>query len=237
MKKNYVSYVVFSIFVLVGIGLLVGSAVYAKYFYSFMSKAEEITGEVARIEEYYDSHHDLQHRVFVSYRYNGVDYEDVAINFYSSSMYEGKEITLYCDPDHPYNIKAKSSGTVVIVVLTVMGLIFLLIGMVTLIRGIRKKLQKRKRLTEGKMLRGVVDRIEYNTSVTANGMHPFVIFCSYRDEYKGITYRFKSENIWTDPSLVFQPGSAIEIYVEENDYSKYYVNAQQVIEQKIVDFT
>lgn len=237
MKKKGVIYVLFSVFILVGIGLLIGSAVYAKHFYSFMSKAEEITGEVARIEEYYDSDHDLQHRVFVSYRYDGVDYENVAINFYSSSMYEGKEITLYCDPDHPHNIRAKSSETVVIVVLTVMGLIFMLIGDVALIGAIRKKLQNRKRLMEGKMLLGVVDHIEYNTSVTANGMHPFVIFCSYRDEYKDITYRFKSENIWTDPSLVFQPGSAIEIYVEENDYSKYYVNAQQAIEQKVVDFT
>lgn len=237
MKKKDTSYVAFSIFALVGIGLLIGSTLYAKSFYSFKDKAVEITGKVARIEEYYDSDHDLNHRVYVSYQYDDVDYENVPINFYSSSMYEGKEITLYCDPEHPYNIKCESSGIFVIVSLIVMGLIAMVIGVFPLVVVGRKVLQKRKCLKKGKMLRGVVDSIEYNTSVASNGVHPFVIFCSYRDEYKDITYRFKSENIWTDPSLVFQPGSSIEIYVEENDYSKYYVNAQQAIEQKIVDFT
>lgn len=237
MKKKYTFYVGFSFFALIGIGLMISSVLYAKSFYSFKNKAEEITGEIARIEEYRDSDHDLKHRVYVSYWYNDVEYEDVPIDFYSSSMYEGKEITLYCDPDNPSNIKCKSSGIFVIVGLMAMGLILMVIGIYPVVCGVRKMLQKKKRLEKGKMLRGVVDSIECNTSVASNGVHPFVIFCSYRDEYKDITYRFKSENIWTDPSLVFQPGSSIEIYVEENDYSKYYVNAEQVIEQKVVDFT
>lgn len=31
----------------------------------------------------------------------------VALNSYSSSMYEGKEITLYCDPEHPGKSRSK----------------------------------------------------------------------------------------------------------------------------------
>lgn len=237
MKKNRIVYVVFVIFLIVGIGLLAGAFLFSRYFASFKARAEEVTGEITRIEEYYDSDRELRHHVYVSYTYDGVDYDDVSINSYNSSMYEGKEIELLCDKKNPEHIMKKSAGNLVVIILAGIGIIFVLVGGIPLLVMTGKKSKNKKILENGQVLHALVDSIEYNTSVAVNGTHPYVIFCSYRDEYKDITYRFKSENIWTDPFLVFQPGSDIEVYVEPGDYSKYYVNAQKMIEQKVVDFT
>lgn len=237
MKKNRIVYVVFVIFLIVGIGLLAGAFLFSRYFASFKARAEEVTGEITRIEEYYDSDRELRHHVYVSYTYDGVDYDDVSINSYNSSMYEGKEIELLCDKKNPEHIMGKSAGNLVVIILSGIGIIFVLVGGIPLLVMIRKKSKNKKILEKGQVLHALVDSIEYNTSVAVNGTHPYVIFCSYRDEYQDITYRFKSDNIWTDPFLVFQPGSDIEVYVEPGDYSKYYVNAQKMIEQKVVDFT
>lgn len=237
MKKNRFIYGIFIIFGVIGIGLLIGAALYGWHYADFKAGAEEVTGEIARIEEYYDSDHEIKHRVYVNYTYDGIDYEEVSINSYTSSMYEGKEITLLCDPKNPRHIMERSAGSLVIIILAGMGSVFTLIGGIPLIVIGRKNHRKKEILSKGHVLHAVVDSIEYNTRVAVNGAHPFVIFCSYRDEYKDITYRFKSENVWTDPSLVFQPGSSIEVYVEPDDYSKYYVNAQQVLEEKVVDYT
>ncbi len=52
-----------------------------------------------------------------------------------------------------------------------------------------------------------------------------------------MTYRFRSDNLWTDPGPVLPPGSEIRVYVHPDDYSKYYVDAKSYIEGKIMDFT
>lgn len=237
MKQNRFVYVIFIAFSVIGIGFLIGAALSGWHYAAFKAEAEEITGEITEIKEYYDTDHELQHRVYVSYTFEGMDYKQVRINSYNSSMYEGKEITLLCDPKNPQHIEERSAGTILIIILTGIGTVFTLVGIIPLFVIGRKHHRKKELLAKGHILYAVVDSIEYNTSMAVNGRHPFVIFCSYRDEYQDITYRFKSENLWTDPSLVFPPGSSVEVYVEPDNYSKYYVNAQQVLEQKIVDYT
>lgn len=237
MKKGKIIYLPLIIFSIVGIGLLVGGIFYYMNYNNFKSKAEEVTGEISRIESYYDSDHDLRHQVYVSYTYDGVYCEDVSIGSYSSSMYEGKKITLLCDPENPHHIMEKSSGTIGGLILMGMGAIFSVVGIIPMVVMIRKNIQKKKVRSNGKVLHAVVDSIDYNRNYSVNGRHPYVIYCSYQDEYKDISYRFKSENLWTDPSIIFSTGSPIDVYVDPNDYSKYYVSAEQALEQKVVDFT
>lgn len=237
MKKNRFIYILFTIFCVTGMGLLLGGILYGWHYAGFKKDAEKITGEIAAIESYYDSDHELKHRVYVNYTYDGSDYEEVPINSYSSSMYEGKEIELLCNPENPWEIQEKSAGSFLIIILSGMGILFILVGGIPLLVIVRKNHRNKEVLVNGQVLHAVVDSIEYNTNVAVNGRHPFVIFCSYRDEYKDVIYRFKSGNLWTDPAVVFQPGSPIEVYVEPTDYSKYYVNAEKILEEKVVDFT
>ena len=112
MKKNPLLIIFYSIFFAVGIGLLIGSIAFFKSNSEFKEIADEVTAKIIRIEEYYDSDDDLHHRVYVTYSYNGTVYDNVAIGFYNSNMFEGKEITLLCDPDNPKRIQSSSAFSI-----------------------------------------------------------------------------------------------------------------------------
>lgn len=237
MKKNGFLSIFFAIFTAIGIVMLIGGCVWAGNFISFKSTAEEISGTITRIESYRDADNELSHRVYVSYQYDGKTYEDISLGYYSSGMYEGEEIELLCDPEKPGRVKTSFSNIMVSLVFVLIGTVFTLIGGIPLVVMARKKRQDRKLLEHGHVLHAVVENIDYNTSFTVNGRHPYVIICSYRDEYKDITYRFKSKNLWTDPSVVFPVGSNIDVYVMPDNFKKYYVKAEQALEEKVVDLT
>lgn len=237
MKKNRFVYVLFSIFAIAGIGLLIGAICAGIYFSNFKSQAVKITAEITDIRKYYDIDNELEHRAYVSYSYDGEEYENVPLNSYSSSMYEGEKIELLCDPEHPGRIMTSSLGIILPAVLGGMGIIFALVGIIPLIVMRRKKKKQKELLEKGTVIYATVDSIQMNTSYSVNGRHPYVIYCSYKDIYKDVTYQYKSENLWTDPTGVLPPGSTVGVYVMPNDYSRYYVDAQRVLEQKIVDYT
>lgn len=212
-----------------GIGWLISAL-------QFKATAVEVPGEITRIDSAYDDDGDEHYSVFVSYEYNGERYEDVRINSYSSSMYEGKEITLYCDPDKPRHIQAKSMLYFPPIFLMAFGLTFALVGGSFTIFVIINSLKRKRLMQQGISIYATVEEIEYVTNTSVNGKHPYTIYCTYRDEYKDVTYRFKSENLWSDPSAVFPVGSIIEVKVDANDYSKYYVNVEEA-ERRLIDYT
>ena len=238
MKKNKISafLMLFSgIFLTVGIGLLAGGVFWLVNALNFKATAEKITGEITRIESYLDSDGDMSHSVFVTYHYGGKLYEDVGISSYSSSMYEGKEITLYCDPERPGKIRESSMYFFGPIMLIGMGAIFACVGGGTMIVPLRTSARNKKLRENGSSIYATVEQTVYNTNVSVNGVHPYNLICTYRDDYKDITYRFRSHDLWTDPSSVFPDGSTIEVQVAGDDYSKYYVNTDE-LDRKIMDY-
>ena len=103
MKRNHDTYGIniFIIFAVIGILLLAGAVGFYVKNTKFKNNAVEITGKIVDIQSYRDSDDDLNHSVYVSYSLDGEEYNNVPLNFYSSSMYVGQSITLYCDPKHP----------------------------------------------------------------------------------------------------------------------------------------
>lgn len=225
------------IFAIIGVVLLVSAVMVYISDRKFMVEAEEISGVIDTIETYRDSDHETHHRVYVDYTYNGQQYGKVQVSFYSSSMYEGKEIILYCDPKHPERVVVKGADVFADIMLSVMGVIFLCVGIIPIIGSIRRKAKIKKVQETGRTLYATVDEISCNTSYTFNGRHPYVIFCSYRDDYKNITYRFKSESLWFNPEPAVTAGSMIRVFVEENNYKNYYVDTESMIRGTIVDYT
>lgn len=225
------------VFAFVGAVFLAGAVMVYVSDQKFMAEAEEIMGVVDTIESYRGSDHDMHHRVYVNYTYNGQQYNRVQIGFYSSSMYEGKEIALYCDPQHPERVVVQGSDIIAAAIFAVLGIIFFGVGMTLIISSIRRKARKKKVRENGRALYATVDEINRSRNVTVNGRHPYVVFCSYRDDYKDITYRFKSDYLWVNPEPVITVGSTIKVYVEADNYKNYYVDAESMIQGKIVDYT
>lgn len=224
------------VFLIAGVGMLIGGIFLLMSTLRFKETAIEISGEITRIDSTYDNDGDEHCSVFVSYEYSGERYENVRLNSYSSSMYEGKKISLYCDPENPRHIQAGSMLYFAPIFLLAMGTVFALVGGGILIPTITAISNRKKIREQGISIYATVEEIAYDTSITVNGRHPFALYCIYRDDYKDVTYRFKSGKLWIDPSTVFPVGSMIEVKVDANDYSKYYVNAEEV-EKKIIDYT
>ena len=118
----------------------------------------------------------------------------------------------------------------------IMGIIFTAVGAGMIIGFLRRPLLERKLKKNSMVLYATVTDIKYDTSFTVNGENPFVIYCNWKDEYKDITYRFKSKGIWSDPSFYFPVGGTIPVRVNPKDYSQYMVDVE-AMEKRIVDYT
>ncbi len=237
MKKQNSVTLTFGIFALIGIGMLIGGIIFLMNGIRFRENAVEITATIVEIDSYRDRDGDRHHQVYVNYSFNGETYSHIRLGEYSSSMYEGKEITMLCNPDAPNQVKTTSGIYLAGGILILMGVIFTLTGTIPLILSIRRSNRQKKLLTDGQILHATVDSITRNRNIRVNGRSPYVLYCSYRDEYKDVTYRFKSNNLWSDPGLIFSIGGHIDVYVDRNDYSNYYVNAEQSISERIIDYT
>lgn len=236
MKKDRFLTIFFSIFAVVGIGLLIGAVLLFVNESRFRKTAVNITGEVVDIVSHY-SHGKSYREVFVTYTFEGQTYEGVELMGDGINMYVGKSISLLCDPENPGRVRTESGSLLVTILLTVMGIVFSCVGIIPMIFAAKKKQKRKHLLANGRVLHATVERVGRNTSIAVNGQNPYVIYCSWKDEYTDVLYRFKSDNLWTDPSFLFDSSSEINVYVDGNDFSKYYVDAERGLAQKVVDFT
>lgn len=235
-SKKRVFYILPCTFLIVGIGLLIGGILWLSSSMRFQEKAVEISGVITDIASHRDSDGERHSSAYVSYEFGGELYEDVRLNSYSSSMHRGMEITLYCDPSDPWNVQPKSMIYFGPALLGGMGLLFALVGAVVLAVMAAGASRRRKIREQGRSIYATVEEVARNVNYRVNGVHPFVIYCTYRDDYKDVTYRFKSENLMTDPSAFFPVGSTIEVKVMEDDYSQYCVIVDET-DQKVIDYT
>lgn len=236
MKKLGVNFI-FIFFLIMGLvfsGIGVGVIITGR---QFVSRADKVSATIVDIEKYRTDDDYVEYDVYVDYEYQGEAYTDVLLNSYSSGMYEGKTITVLVDPEDPYHVDTQLGAVILGAIFAGIGMIFVLIGGIALLVRTRHKKKIVRLREEGRCLQATVESIDFNMYVTVNGAHPWIILCSYYDDSKDLTYRFKSDNLWTDPSAVYPVGSTVLVYVDAQDYSKYYVDAERNINARVVDFT
>lgn len=237
MKKNRLEVLLFGIFAATGILLLIIGVIVVVNQSRFQMGAVPVAATISSIESYQGSDGDMRHRVCVDYNFQGREYKEMPLNYFSSGMYVGQELTLYCDPAQPAKVRAKGAMMLAPLILAFMGVIFTLIGGLPMLHFAKKNRCRKKLLQSGRALYAEVEGVDFNTSYTVNGRHPYVLYCHYRDPYSDITYRFKSDNLWTDPAPYFPAGAEVEVLVMEGDYSTYHVNVERVLESRVVDYT
>lgn len=218
------------VFVCIGIFLTVSGS-------KFRQNAVKVSAVISEIESYRDSDGEVWHRIYVNYYYGGEKYENVRLNEYSSNMYEGKEIKIMLDPDNPRKLMTSLGMYIGPFIFLIMGIIFTCAGVFPLIGLGRRSSAKKKLIASGQYIYALVESIQYNESYSVNGRHPFVVYCIYKDDYRDIVYRFKSDNIWTNPTYAIQPGSEIKVFVDSNNYKNYHVDIEGILQGKIVDYT
>ncbi|MBQ3544837.1 MAG: DUF3592 domain-containing protein [Lachnospiraceae bacterium] len=228
-----------SIFLLIGIGQIVMGF----FFLKFGEKTDDYVKIKAVISEIVvdrDSDGDTDYEVFVDYTYDGVTYGKKPFNMYSSSMYEGKEIDILCDPDNPEKITYEGSHMLPSIILFILGGVFSLVAIILLIvmacvsknsKDGKKKLEKK-----GVRVSATVEEVRVDEQASANGNIAYRIICVYNDEVDNIMYRYKSDVLFDDPSGFYYKGASIDVLINPEDPGDYHVIVEHMQTTKVVDF-
>jgi len=241
-NKNKEPKFMFALFVIVGLGVLMGSYAVYNSGSDFRKIAMETEATITRIETFtrYDDDGDAvtAREVYVKFSANGKEYEGT-LDYWSPGMREGRSIKVLYHPNNPQNFRSASGSIFISLVMFILGLPFLLTGILTLLR--QRKMSKRKQLllSYGRKLSAQVDDVIVgNTSANDRRCHN--IICSYKDELANYTYTYKSENVWARiPPFDYDDNlPKIDVYVDSNDFSKYYVDVDTWLNRLgVIDFT
>lgn len=222
MKENKVENLTWIIFAIIGAILVVIGFILFGSVFNYNNKIET-TGIITRISLSRNSENESR-RVYVSYVVKGDEYES-ALNGYSSSFYEGKEVEIYYDKDNPNKIGMKSLD-LLFLILPGIGLIFLIIGGTgILVKVNKKKLEKRLKENGEPIYADYVETI-INTSYSVNGRYPYKIICEWTNPVDSEEYMFKSKNIWSNPEDIIEEKNIKQfpVYIDKNNKKKYLVD-------------
>ena len=214
IKESKIEYILL-IFLAIGIGLLIGSGFLLKLHIDNKKECLPVEAEITAIYSSNDSH-----RVYVSYEVDGVFYNNVRYNVYSSSMYEGKTITIYYNPENPGEIASVNGNLVACIMLAIMGLIFSLVGGIIPSKMMIDNLAKKKIKQSGIPVNCFVTEIKVDKSVRVNGKHThYFIFCR---PFNDNTKTFKSKSFVFEHNI--SEGDILKVYIDSKQPEKYYVD-------------
>lgn len=228
MKTHLILIIMGLFFLLVGSGLIVGGVVTRNYSNDFFKSAKSTTATIDKIERYRDSDGESEYDVLVSYEAEGQYYDDIELDYYNSSMYQGQQLTVYYQATRPNIIKTKVDSFFIFAILIGMGSLFALIGLILSIIGFNIKPKQRLKTT-GICYNATVTDIIEQRNVTVNGRHPYYVDCLAHNHHTGQQMLFRSKGIF-DGSMLYKL-TTVPVYVDPKNPKKYYVDVYGAIEE------
>ncbi len=227
------------VFFLVGILLIIVSVFTYVGNKQFESNAEKIMATITDIDTYRTRSNGktkTRHNVYIEYEVDGKVYNR-ELNYYTSSMYEGKEIEVMYNPNNPADVRAYEN--IAFIILAFMGLVFGAVGGGMFFANVAAGGKRKKLMENGEPVTGTITDIITVTNVRINGRHPFKAEVEVIDPYTSEKYLYSSKQVINDIS--YMVGSTVDVYVDPNDKSKYYVdldsvNADSYTDVKVHDF-
>ncbi len=238
MRRSFAGFIIGGIFAFIGVALLAGAAFAMVYSNNIIKNCDSVEAEITKIDEYNTgADSGSSHEVYVSYRYEGTDYNDVRISYYSSSMYKGKEMTVYVDKDNPYKIHIRQASTLVAAILGGIGGVFALMGVVFITTNAIGNHRSGKSgkydtngvnvIHEGGIQTDVTATITGFERYTENGIS-YRVVCEYQDIYSGLKYIFYSRYMTTDPVGIYSIGEPINVKANAGTYANYFVDTSKI---------
>ncbi len=211
------------VFFLAGILLVIASIMTYAGDKQFEANADKTMATITEIDTYRTRSNGktrTRHNVFVEYEVDGKTYNR-ELNYYTSSMYEGKEIEVMYNPDNPADIRGGGTG-IAMVILCIMGLIFGAIGGGLFFTNVAAGGKRKKLMENGDRVTGTITNVITVMNVRINGRHPFKAEIEVIDPYTGEKYLYSSKQVMND--INYMIGSTVDVYVDRNNKSKYYVD-------------
>jgi Protein of unknown function (DUF3592) len=231
---KYVFTLVKYVFILVGIGLLVGAFSMYKNTSSFVTEASRAEGTVV------DFQMSRRGRTYSPMSRRGRTYSPIIhfisqegkkVEFISSvgtnppSYSKGQKVEVLYQPTEPQNAKINgfSSLWASSVILGGLGGLFFMIGTSISLVGALKNRKDEYLKKDGIPIETEFQSVEFNTSLSANGKHPFIITTQWQNPSTSELHIFQSNNLWFDPSDYIK-SERITVFIERNNPKKYYVD-------------
>ncbi|OPZ89418.1 MAG: hypothetical protein BWY74_02732 [Firmicutes bacterium ADurb.Bin419] len=169
------------------------------------------------------------------YTVDGSQYER-PLNFYSSGMYVGEEISIYYLPEQPNRILAKSSLSLLFLLFPLAGLIAASIGFTMLFKKVMRIRNHKYLLENGEVVNAEITKVIYKKNYSVNGVSPYVITCKWIDPSTGIYYFFTSDHIWFDPEpiIIERDIKNLPVYIDRYNPKKYSVSLEE-LEKMVAD--
>lgn len=218
---------VFSIFFVVGVGLLVGSFFTIQHTRNFLKTAVPAQGVV--VEMLFSQSHNNQGTSWSYYPHvrfrtaDGRDFDFVgSVGSNPPSYSVNQPVTVLYDPDQPSKASLNSFGSlwVTTIILVSMGLLFIAPGTGFMVW---KRFSDRKNAwlhQNGRRVLVAITNVELNTSLEVNGRNPYRIICQWLDPARNEMHVFHSANIWYDPSDFLQ-GKQVEVLMDPENPRRY----------------
>ena len=221
---------IFSLFFVIGAGLLTGGVYSIQQTRRFLQTAVETRGVVTEVvwRESLSRNRGSSWSSYPRFRFSTSDGQEIAVisNTGSSppSYRVNEPVTILYDPQQPFHasIKSFSELWMLSVILCGLGAVFSSFGIVAVVwKGVsgRKNAWLRE---NGRRIQAEITRVELNTSLEVNGANPYRIACQWLDPARNEMHIFHSANIWFDPTN-YIPGNTIEVLVDPDNPRRYAV--------------
>ncbi len=224
------------VFIIVGVLMMTAGICVAIYYGVDSLNYDKVRATIVDIKTSQDSNGDKHYYVTVDYEYNGVQYQDIQINFWDSGMYEGQEIDIYCRKDSPTTIRAGILMILLPCILFGFGMIFALVVAFPLHKELKRNRETKILRSEGELIHCKVVDVIPDTSFRVNGkLVNNKIVCEPIDDREIGTYTSLSFN----KKYVIEKGSTINVYRDRREPTKYYVDLNSIdtiqnIEDRII---
>lgn len=222
-KKNNLINIVF---LLAGLGVLILGIFLQLSNNKFIKESVKTKATITKIEKEYDGE-DTRYYVEVSFDVDGRTHTGV-LSEWNATMEEGGTTTVYYKKSNPDTFRGPTSNYIGYIVCG-FGVIMVAVFAVSLIKKVKFKQLKNNLKTCGKRVDAKINSVNLDSSLTVNGVSPYIVSASYVDPTDKKLYTFNSEQIWFDPTPIIDNNmmETIPVYMDINDPTKYIVDIDE----------
>ena len=164
-------------------------------------------------------------RTAIKYEVEGQSLEQL-LNEYSSSMYEGKIITVLVNPEDYYDVRTSTLLYLPAIIFGVVAIPFLVVSIILIVVMVSRNKRFSRIYEEGKRITAEVTGGRINRNYSVNNRHPWRLECRYEDTFTGEEHVFMSGNVWFDPNQYI--GRPISVYILDGNFSNYYIDVDSL---------
>lgn len=218
------------IFIIVGVGMLIGTFFIYKKTTNFLETAITAEGTVVNLLQSRSNNSSSNSTMYTPVvRFTdkqGKEFEFTSSTSSNPPAYNTGEIVevLYA-PKTPEDATIKGFFSIWLgtLILGGIGSIFAIIGLGFFVYDIQKKKKLDYLKLNGTKIDTDFQSVDINTSLAVNGRNPFIIVSQWQDPATSKLHIFESDNIWFDPTA-FIKGDTIKVLIDRKNPKKYMVD-------------